>query len=242
MKKIKLVIFSLIIVPLLCSVNSSAGLIDFETVPNGSPSDALAISTQYQSSHGVTFSWMGGATTTPYLEQTGSSDENMGFLNNAKNAGDVEADGFTGQLGNYFLRLGNAGLPGASDVGALKITYDIPVRGASAEIWDVDWANNQGTEQWEIKAFNNNNVEIGSQLTHMGDDMDFDGKPWIWSFDYTTNDIKYITISFTGSKTEGIGLAFDNFSTDSPAVPIPGAVWLLGSGLLGLLGIQRRRA
>ncbi|WP_426991129.1 PEP-CTERM sorting domain-containing protein [Methylomonas sp. CM2] len=28
--------------------------------------------------------------------------------------------------------------------------------------------------------------------------------------------------------------------TSTPAVPVPGAVWLFGTGLLGLLGLKRR--
>jgi len=44
---------------------------------------------------------------------------------------------------------------------------------------------------------------------------------------------------------EGTKVAFDNFylsapATNIPAVPIPGAVWLLGSGLLGLVALRRR--
>jgi hypothetical protein len=31
-------------------------------------------------------------------------------------------------------------------------------------------------------------------------------------------------------------------STSPPVVPIPGAAWLLGSGLVGLIGLGRRRA
>jgi hypothetical protein len=30
--------------------------------------------------------------------------------------------------------------------------------------------------------------------------------------------------------------------TEAPAVPIPGAAWILGSALLGLVGIRRKRA
>ena len=39
---------------------------------------------------------------------------------------------------------------------------------------------------------------------------------------------------------DSAGLRYQNFSYD--AVPIPGAVWLLGSGLLGLVGLRRRMA
>ena len=36
-------------------------------------------------------------------------------------------------------------------------------------------------------------------------------------------------------------LAFDNTSLETAAVPVPAAVWLFGSGLLGLVGISRRK-
>ena len=38
------------------------------------------------------------------------------------------------------------------------------------------------------------------------------------------------------------GVYYDNFSlAGTPAVPVPAAVWLFGSGLLGLIGVARRR-
>ncbi len=39
---------------------------------------------------------------------------------------------------------------------------------------------------------------------------------------------------WVGAETVGV----DNITLNS--VPIPGAIWLLGSGLLGLLGIRRK--
>jgi len=244
MKKFKITMFFLMVLLLSLTVNATAALIDFETVPAGSPSDALAISNQYASSpYGVTFSWS-GTTGTPYLEAVGD-DSYDGFLNNGDNGNpgwDIEATGYTGQLGNYFLRLGNGDLPGKDTVGTLTISYDNDVSAASAQIWDIDYAGSQGTEQWLVQAFDSKHNVVGSMLSPMGDNMTLDGRPWTWSFDHgNTNDITSIDISFTGSKTTGIGLAFDNFQTDSSAVPIPGAVWLLGSGLLGLIGIRRKK-
>ncbi len=41
---------------------------------------------------------------------------------------------------------------------------------------------------------------------------------------------------------EGSGMFYDNVSfTNSPVVPVPAAVWLFGSGLIGLIGVARRR-
>jgi len=39
------------------------------------------------------------------------------------------------------------------------------------------------------------------------------------------------------------GVYYDNLSlTGTPAVPVPAALWLFGSGLLGLIGVARRRS
>ena len=81
-----------------------ASLIDFETVPGGTPADQLAISTQYQAAYGVTFSLQDGGT--PYLEQTGTGDSGQGFWNAYLGTYDTESAGYEGQLGNYFLRFG----------------------------------------------------------------------------------------------------------------------------------------
>jgi len=241
MKKFKITMIFLMVLSLSFAANVSAALINFETVPGGTPSDALAISNQYQSVYGVTFSWSNGTTTgTPFLEATGD-DQYDGFLNNGNGGWDQEATGYVGDLGNFFLRLGDGDLPGAGTVGALRIDYNSPVSAASAEIWDIDWAGSQGTEQWQVQAFNSSGSIVGTLTSPLGDDMNLDGKPWTWSFNLASDQIDHIEISFTGSKTNGIGLAFDNFETGTAAVPIPGAVWLLGSGLLGLLGVRRRR-
>jgi hypothetical protein len=42
--------------------------------------------------------------------------------------------------------------------------------------------------------------------------------------------------------TWGSGASFDSFTLNVSAVPVPAAVWLFGSGLLGLVGVARRKA
>jgi len=48
-----------------------------------------------------------------------------------------------------------------------------------------------------------------------------------------------ITWSFSGNSPTNYSMTIT--STGIPAVPVPAAVWLFGSGLLGLIGVARRR-
>jgi hypothetical protein len=223
---------------ILCSFNTAnAMVIDFETVPGSTPSDQLAISNQYQADYGVTFSLSNSGT--PHLEKTGGDDPGTGF--EGSSGLDTEDAEFAGLLGNYFLRLGTDALQSAP-APTLIITYDNAVSAASAQIWDID-GNAFGTEQWQITALDNGNQVIDTLLSPLGTEQgptSLDGQPWTWSFDHESNDIYAIQIAFTGSKSETIGLALDNFSPATAAIPIPAAIWLFGSGLFGLIGISRR--
>jgi len=225
--------------------SASAGLINFETVPGGSPADKLAISTQYSVSDGVTFSLSNGDT--PFLELTGSSDTGDGFLNDALSSDDVEAtSGWSGPgLGDYFLRIGTGGLA-STPVPSLIISYSAPVSAASAQIWDIDGHSN-GTEQWVVEARDSGGTVIEMATSPLGTThgaSSLDGKPWLWALGDNAGsaDIFSIRVSFSGSKTSGIGLAFDNFSTDTAqTIPEPGSLAILGMGLLGMGMAGRRR-
>ena len=43
-----------------------------------------------------------------------------------------------------------------------------------------------------------------------------------------------------GNSWSSCDLQFRTY-TDTAAVPIPGAIWLLGSGILGLVGLRKRK-
>lgn len=60
-----------------------------------------------------------------------------------------------------------------------------------------------------------------------------------WSLDYATG------ISADGSVIVGYGIhdgVLEAWRAQVSAVPVPAAVWLFGSGLLGLIGVARRKA
>jgi hypothetical protein len=42
------------------------------------------------------------------------------------------------------------------------------------------------------------------------------------------------------STLDPAGLGYDNFSYESSVVPVPAAIWLFGTGIVGLLGIRKR--
>ncbi|HEX5371146.1 MAG TPA: hypothetical protein VFW84_00275 [Aquabacterium sp.] len=226
-----------------CTSVVHAAVIDFESVPGGSPSDQLAITSQYEPLFGVTFSLSSGDS--PYLEAVGGADAGDGFVNNALNAVDVAAPGFEPQLQGHFLRIGTTGLA-AVPVPRLLISYTTPVAAASAQIWDID-GDPSATEQWQVEAFNSGGALVASLLSPLGTSYgvsSLDGKPWTWSFDRGgVADIASISLTFVGSKTSGIGLAFDNFSPSSPApaVPEPGALALAVAGGLTVLAWGRRQ-
>jgi hypothetical protein len=235
---------ALIAALLLLSASGSfaVGTIDFETVPGSASADQLPISNQYQSQFGVTFALSNG--TTPFLEAVGSADSGNGFINDNLGVADTAAFGFASQLKSFYLRIGTTTLETAP-VPKLIISYVAPVAAASAEIWDID-AQGIGTEQWLVESLDASNNVIDSVLSPLGTNngpSSLDGKPWPWSFNHVVNDIHSIQVSFTGSKTSGIGLAFDNFSPSSvSAIPEPSETLFMLCGLFVLGAMRIRKA
>lgn len=61
-------------------------------------------------------------------------------------------------------------------------------------------------------------------------------KTFTWT---TTLDAGFLDVGLRTTNFDTYSIAFDNFSIT--AVPVPAAIWLFGSGLIGLVGVARRK-
>jgi hypothetical protein len=234
----------------------AASIIDFETTPAGvTPLDDAPLSslTPYVYpglliSFGLDGNSDGIVDTNAVFEHAGldpAEPPNAGF--SGSSGTDTADPGFTAQLGNWFLR----SPVGGSNFGTLVITYSgsTIVTAASGEIWDIDgtaqFAGGPGdTEEYTVRAYDLLNNLLSTQISPLGTLTSamapLDGQPWVFSFSGLSPGIAKITIDFTGTKTSGIGLAFNNFNPTG-AVPEPSA-WLLAAlGFVGLTWMKRRR-
>ncbi|MGE0824085.1 MAG: PEP-CTERM sorting domain-containing protein [Candidatus Binatia bacterium] len=243
-------------------------LIDFEPTagqfPDGStPVDDSIIFNQFQSI-GVVFGidndgdGVADPDLFPFLEMHGdetNSGGQDGFVLDDPTASfpldrDVEAAGFEGQLGQFFLRTAPGGIGSPNRSNDLLITYTGQLaEEASGQIWDIDGTAALGSEQWRIEALNSNLTVIATVDSPIGNNLDLNGKPFVWQFMNLPQSIQAIRISFIGTKQIAPGLAFDNFNAfsriideEGPATttPEPGTLLLLGTGLVVLVSSSYR--
>jgi hypothetical protein len=72
--------------------------------------------------------------------------------------------------------------------------------------------------------------------------IESNGSAWGWANGTGgISNIEYCTLSPYGCNPGLADRAFSLNNTTIPAVPLPGAVWLFGSGLMGLLSFGRRK-
>lgn len=173
---------------------------------------------------------------------------------------DSAAPAYQSQLKRWFL---TDDQPGVVEVfHPLLITYNSPVSAASGQIWDIDGTPSQGLEAWKIQAldqFGNvlpGDVSLVATLGTNGNPPGSlppypgDGVPTTWSFDYGQQAIiKSIRISYldripdpdnpgqTIPTKRNVGLAFDNFNTNTPSQSVPEPSSAIGVLALGAFGV-----
>lgn len=231
---------------------ASAAVINFEAgFTDNTPLTPTSFAAQ-----GVTFSTINAdePELTLEVEAYGSSDPTpQGFVRDQGGGRDVVDPGLEERIGNFFLRTGGD-IVDRDFAGEeiFRIEYDIaPFGFISGEIWDIDGNRRQGTEQWRIDAFDAAGSLLGSVLSPLGTttgNSSLDGD--VWQFTFTDSSVggdialvERLDFVFTGSKTTGIGLAFDNFVTGVAPMPVPATLPLLLAALGGAsLWARRRRS
>lgn len=190
----------------------SAQTIDFETLPDGSPTtDGMIISNQYSAAYGVSFQFEDG--TYPQIAKVGKpATAFWGPPNNS--TADTPAAGQN--VGTSFLTDDGNILTGPKS--ALIISYVTAVSNVSGVLIDIDF-----NESWLIQARDSKSNVIDSiELTKTSYNAG-DGLATPWAFHHQTADIASVGIVFTGSGST-VGLAFDNFSPASAITPGPASL------------------
>lgn len=238
----------LLLVAVVCIVAlpARAQLIDFESTPGGgSPTDDGLLSTPYPLAGGGDVRFFfdtnsnnvydAGTDIDPAFEHTGN-ETNNGFSNDALGVPDTAAPGYESQLGFWFLRHPSPG----SVPPRLIVDYNTAqtITDLSGEIWDID-GQSQATEAWRIDVLNASNSILATYFSPVGADGTLDAKPWVFALTGLPAGVDKLRIGFIGTKTSGLGLAFNNFSPLS--VPEPSTALLACAGsLMCLLTAVRR--
>lgn len=226
---------------------AQAQLIDFEATPGGgTPADDTPI-TPYNLTGGGTVSFFfdtnlnntfdSGIDGDAIYEAAGM-DGTDAFANGGLGVPDTASTpAFAAQLGNFFAR---ALVPFAvPDPFIIDYNTTQTISALSGEIWDIDGAS-QGTELWQVDVLDNSAVILASQLSPLGNSSALDGRPWTFAFTGLPAGVDKVRLTFLGTKPAGVGLAFNNFSPTT-AVPEPSAAVLLGTGVLAIVLVRRRR-
>jgi hypothetical protein len=248
MSDLQIYVGSILVIVVCMTSSAEANVIDFETTPSGAtPVDDAPLVTPYNIAGGGTVDFFfdtngnnvfdSGVDARGLFEAYGQ-DGTDGFANSTTGIADTANGGLAGQLGNFFLRQPVAGTVPGPFIVAYATSQTITA--LSGEIWDIDGSQG-GTEQWRVDVLDASNNVLTSQLSPLGNSLALDGLPWTFSFSGLPAGVNKVRLTFVGTKTSGLGLAFNNFSP-TVAVPEPGSASLFGLGaVVTLVTLAQRR-
>jgi dockerin type I repeat protein len=158
------------------------------------------------------------------FENAGAVGTDEGFVSQWDNGHDTPQPGFETELGNFFLRQPD---PIGNVPGPFIAAYDVsvPIRGLSGEIWDIDGNKSGGTEQWRVDVLGTGGAVLATTSSPIGvaqDNTSLDSLPWMFRFENLPDGVAAVRLTFVGSKTDGIGLAFNNFDATEAIAEHPG--------------------
>lgn len=223
--------------------SASAQLIDFETDPAGGlPVDNNPLATPYNLTAGgtvdfffdVNFSNVRDTGDANALFEAAGQDGSDGFVNSGSGVNDDAAGPFDLQLGGFFLRQPVNGTVPPPFI--IDYNTSNPITALGGEIWDIDGSTQLGTERWLVEVLSATNVPLASQLSPLGVDNTMDSMPWTFGFSGLPSGVDKVRITFVGSKTMGLGLAFNNYTPVTPEPASLGAV-----AMLAVITRHRRR-
>jgi hypothetical protein len=181
-----------------------------------------------------------------------SSAFNVGLLSNQSGLSSSYVNGVTD-----FAAFTNSGVTHQTNEGGvtwfsksgvpnfpLMLDFDL---GASQNILSLALWNGTAGNTAAIKSFSvyTSGLADFSTLTHVGsfnNSMGVDGPEPVNVFDLANTNGRYLRMQVNSHYGNTWGTGIGEVAFDVAAVPVPAAAWLMGSGLLGLVGVARRKA
>lgn len=133
------------------------------------------------------------------------------------------------------------------DGGSIDFSFDSALLGYSSFSWDSDFLSLTQDTQIDIQDSDLVSIIFGTSLSgtltgdgHTLGSITFDALAESTTSINMADSVKWG--GFVDSTSDPVAVTYNNATVDIAAVPIPAAVWLFGSGLVGLAGIARRRS